>query len=241
MLKSTEFWKRFLITYFGLVAGIWGFLEAYTYFKGNSLKRTLGPYWVLIYSFPLVLALVIAILGSSKDDTKSTHKRLTVVVVIILIASGVIFSWNMGWLAWLQHPVTWPLWGLILYSLILLCAPVVLLAILIRYSNRFKSDDLNGLLDEKPYYTIYGARWSKSNITGRLQRPPICDNCLMEMRNLGMPSSYRFEEVWQCRQCGYKIEWKVSEHGDLLKDVEAHYRAEIRRKFENHIEQRFKP
>jgi len=51
------------VGYFTFVGSIWGFLEAYTYFRGNSLKKALGPYWVLIYSLPLLVAFVIALVS----------------------------------------------------------------------------------------------------------------------------------------------------------------------------------
>jgi hypothetical protein len=43
-----------IISYIAQVGLIWGFLEAYTYFKDDSLRNALGNYWVLIYFFPIL-------------------------------------------------------------------------------------------------------------------------------------------------------------------------------------------
>jgi hypothetical protein len=61
MLKSSKFWKTFFLSYVTLVAGIWGFIEAYTYFQGACLKQLLGPYWVLLYTLPLPVAFIVAL------------------------------------------------------------------------------------------------------------------------------------------------------------------------------------
>jgi hypothetical protein len=39
MLKTLPFWKTLFTFYLTLVAGIWGFGEAYAYFGGESLKQ----------------------------------------------------------------------------------------------------------------------------------------------------------------------------------------------------------
>jgi len=236
MLKSSKFWKLLIITYSTLVGGVWGILEAYTYFRGDSLKRMLGPYWILLYAMPLLIAASVAFVGSSKDykAKASTQKRLTAIMVFALVVSGVMFSWYMGWLVWLQHPVTWPVWWLILYSLILLCLPTLVLVGILRFGTSGKSDSVS---EEKPYYAIYGARWGKSSYDGTFQRPPICDNCLMEMISLSMPDRYESPlERWECRECGRRIEWDASKKGDLLADVTARYNAEVRRRLEHLME-----
>jgi hypothetical protein len=236
MLKASKFRKLLIITYSALVGGVWGILEAYAYFRDDSLKRMLGPYWILLYAIPLLIAVAVASVGSSKDDKakESTQKRLTVIMVVALIVSGVMFSWYMGWLVWLQRPVTWPVGWLILYSLILLCLPALVLVGILHFGTSGKSDSL---FEEKPYYTIYGARWGKSSYDGAFRRPPICDNCLMEMINLSMPDRYGSPvERWECRECGRKIEWDASKKGDLLADVTARYNAEVRQRLEHLME-----
>jgi hypothetical protein len=57
----STFIKSFLSSYFVLEASIWGFLEAYTYFQDDRLKKVLGPYWWIVYVFPLFISLFMAI------------------------------------------------------------------------------------------------------------------------------------------------------------------------------------
>ena len=67
MLKTWSFWKTFLVSYLALVAGIWGFVEASTYFTGDYLKQQLGSnWWVLYYVLPLFIAFVVVRLTYTK-------------------------------------------------------------------------------------------------------------------------------------------------------------------------------
>lgn len=67
MLKTWSFWKTFFISYAALVAGIWGFVEASTYFAGDYPKQLLGlNWWVLYYLVPLFIAFVAAGLTHAK-------------------------------------------------------------------------------------------------------------------------------------------------------------------------------
>jgi hypothetical protein len=197
----------------------------------------LGSYWILLYIIPLIVAVGVALVGSSKDDEieESTQKRLTIVMIVALIISGAMFSWYMGWLVWLRNSVTWPIWWLFLYSLILLCLPVLIFAGILYFSTLGESDSS---FEEERYFTIYGARWSKSTYDGMFRRPPICDNCLMEMISRSMPGRYGVSvEKWVCRECGRTIEWDISKKGDLIADVTARYNAQVRQRLEHLREQ----
>ena len=67
MLKTRSFWKTFLLSYAALVAGIWGFVEAATFFTGDYLKQLLGSDgWVFYYLVPLFIAFVAAMLTHTK-------------------------------------------------------------------------------------------------------------------------------------------------------------------------------
>ena len=67
MLRTWSFWKTFIISYAALVAGIWAFVEAATYFTGDYLKQLLGSDgWVFYYLVPLFIALVAARLTYAK-------------------------------------------------------------------------------------------------------------------------------------------------------------------------------
>lgn len=44
--------------YISQVGALWGLLEGYTYFKGDTLKTVLGAYWLLLYIFPLITTAV---------------------------------------------------------------------------------------------------------------------------------------------------------------------------------------
>ena len=60
-MLSKSFWLSVFLSYTTLVIGVWGFVQAYTYFQGDSLKKALGPYWVVIYLLPLPIAFFIGI------------------------------------------------------------------------------------------------------------------------------------------------------------------------------------
>jgi hypothetical protein len=159
-------------------------------------------------------------------------KRFKQILIIAVVLSGITLLWRMGWLAWLQNQITWPVWVLLLYSAIVFCLPIGIF-----FSLPHILDIIDNLKERKKesaieYYTIYGARWYRSSYGFR--RPPVCAKCLMEMRNLSMPE--RIDpypvEAWECRKCGHKIRWDCRRQGDLLEDVAAHYNAAIRRTLE---------
>ena len=43
----------FFISYISQVGVLWGLLDGYTYFKGDTLKTLLQGYWVFIYIIPI--------------------------------------------------------------------------------------------------------------------------------------------------------------------------------------------
>lgn len=69
MLKTWSFWKTFITTYIALVGGIWGFMEAYTYFRGDALKQLLGSsWWLLYYVIPALIAFSSATLRHARGE-----------------------------------------------------------------------------------------------------------------------------------------------------------------------------
>lgn len=65
---------RFFIIYIIQVGSFWGFFEGYTYFKGDHLKKLLGPYWILLYGLPAIIALIVTIIQTLKtDDPEKSH------------------------------------------------------------------------------------------------------------------------------------------------------------------------
>jgi len=70
MTKVLHFCKLFFGSYITIIAGIWGFLEAYTYFKDNQLKELLGPYWFVLYGVPVLIALGVAVIGLRKPQKR---------------------------------------------------------------------------------------------------------------------------------------------------------------------------
>jgi len=61
MKKLSLFFKTVIYAYLALVTAIWGFVEAFTYFQGDSLKRMLGGNWVWLYILPFVISLCVAL------------------------------------------------------------------------------------------------------------------------------------------------------------------------------------
>ena len=56
-----------------IVTGLWGFVEAYTYFQGDSLKNAIGSYWIGIYLIPLPVALLVGILRTRTKRDQSAN------------------------------------------------------------------------------------------------------------------------------------------------------------------------
>lgn len=65
---------RFFITFIGgyiaQVGAFWGFLEAYTYFRDDSLKLMIGNYWSLVYILPVITSILFSIYYTrSKEES----------------------------------------------------------------------------------------------------------------------------------------------------------------------------
>ncbi len=156
------------------------------------------------------------------------RKRFNVILAIaLLIALGL--SWWQGWFDWLENRVSLPAWilvsALLLYTILWVCLAIEIH----RFALDNTLDKFEELLPSLPnYYERHGAQWPVS--AGLVDRPPECSKCLMEM--LCVARAFRFPggplEVWRCRECGHKIEWNARENGDLLTDLNARYRAELR-------------
>ena len=142
--------------------------------------------------------------------------------IVFLLA--VAWLWRAGFLGGLHHPVTWPVWALVATHLF--CFAVGLgAAIVCVWPYRPQ-------VAVPPFYEFCGARWEMQG--GQFRRPPVCAQCLMEMRNLAMPSwgVVPSEEVWECRQCGHTIRWDQASNGDLLENVRIRYEADLRKRAE---------
>jgi len=59
VFKSFKFWRNFVAGYLAIVAGIWGLVEAYTYFQGAQLKELLGDLWLMFYGLPIPVAFIL--------------------------------------------------------------------------------------------------------------------------------------------------------------------------------------
>lgn len=82
----------------------------------------------------------------------------------------------------------------------------------------------------KPYYVRHGARWFLKD--GEVVSMPVCDRCLHDMDQEELYHEPQ-DQLWVCRNCGNKIHWRYWDHHQtLLKDVENHFRAEVRRSIE---------
>ena len=77
MIAKTIF--KFMGIYIVQVGTIWGFVEGYTYFKGDHLKNLLGPYWILLYGVPALIALIATALSSLKSSNSKKSEGTTIV------------------------------------------------------------------------------------------------------------------------------------------------------------------
>ncbi len=179
-----------------------------------------------IVSVPLMLLTWLV----TRERFAEFWKKRGKVILAITVVLALVALWRIGWLNWLQYQVTWPIWGLLLYPIVLLCVLIGIGLLILYISDRRRPKATQEHPAAPEYYTIYGARWYLSGRTFR--RPPVCAQCRMEMRNIAMPDIVQRLEVWRCRECGHKIRWDVREKGDLLEDVRARYNAELRRRTE---------
>ena len=77
MKKLSSFFITLIASYVVLVTSIWGFIEAYTYFQGDSLKRMLGGNWVWLYILPSIISVFISVVRvvPHKTDTENSRQR----------------------------------------------------------------------------------------------------------------------------------------------------------------------
>lgn len=73
MFKVLKFIIFFVGTYIAAVAGLWGVVELYTYFRGEELKNLLGVYWWLMYCIPIIPAVPVALIKClhTKNDNSN--------------------------------------------------------------------------------------------------------------------------------------------------------------------------
>jgi uncharacterized integral membrane protein len=146
------------------------------------------------------------------------------ILVVLLLLAGLVQMWRMGRLDWLARSVTWPLWALIVYPFVVIVVLICLLALAIAIDDRLHPREKRWA-----YFTAHGVRWYRTS--GGFHGPPVCAECLMEMRRAD--DSRSGCEIWECRQCGARLSWDRRQHGDLLEDVRARYNAELRRRHED--------
>lgn len=163
------------------------------------------------------------------DFWKKWFKRL---LSFALVISIILLAWRIGWLNWLSNQITWPIWGFILFAIGVLLTPVLIFLLILFLEDKNKTGNDSGNYARPDYYVIYGARWYFTGYNNNFERPPVCANCLMEMRNTSMPDYLDSVESWECRQCGHRIHWDVRKKGGLLADVAAHYNSELRHRQE---------
>lgn len=65
---------KFVTIYIIQVGAIWGFVEGYTYFKGDHLKKLLGPYWVVLYGLPALIALILTMRQITKKNASANSR-----------------------------------------------------------------------------------------------------------------------------------------------------------------------
>jgi hypothetical protein len=83
-------------------------------------------------------------------DTPATIA--TILSCLIALLNWLQVKWNPTWLAWLQNTIPCPIWGLLLYSLILF----IVIRILTRLHTTHK---------ERQDFAIYSATWGKGELT----------------------------------------------------------------------------
>ena len=72
MFKTWSFWKTFFAICIPLIVWIWGFVQAYTYFKGDSLKHLFSSdWWIYYYVVPFLMAILFTVSIHSSTAEKA--------------------------------------------------------------------------------------------------------------------------------------------------------------------------
>ena len=70
---------KFMGIYIVQVGTIWGFVEGYTYFRGDHLRNLLGPYWILLYGVPALIALIVTAFPFIKSPDSEISQGTTMI------------------------------------------------------------------------------------------------------------------------------------------------------------------
>ncbi len=168
------------------------------------------------------LSLVVALLQwLVKPDRAATfwkqRGRFASSVILLFLIAGL---WHFGWLHWLQHRWSIPVWAELLIVVVSAFLPIGLLWVNARVSSVPPPPP-------NPYFDFQETRWMIQS--GEVIEPPLCRHCLVEM--LKIPYRTAIEE-WRCRQCGITFNWNSSEKGEVTGHVAALYNGERRRRQE---------
>jgi hypothetical protein len=107
MFGLPDLWKTvvaFLGSYIVLVLGIWGFIEAYTYFEGDHLKQIVGPYWWALYGVPIPVALCVALWRDKPERPRRFVRwvmglwHYIVIAVLLILLEVALFVLYTNWL-----------------------------------------------------------------------------------------------------------------------------------------------
>jgi hypothetical protein len=178
-----------------------------------------------IFAIIAELATFVWWLFVGKKNAETGKKWLRILFLVLAVVGAIWLVWRLGWLDWLMIKLVLPIWLIILIVFALPALFAVTMALI--------GDDIFQMREK--YFTLYGARWV--TVKGRFRYPPICDKCLMEMRKGPEPPLRAGSgpvQVWECRQCGHRIDWYSENNGDLLDDVTARFNAKFRHDHKNY-------
>lgn len=83
---------------------------------------------------------------------KITYYSLAIVSMSLTLLGLLGLKLNFKWLAWLQNTISWPIWGLLLYSLIL----ITIIPALIQLYRTIK---------ERQDFAVHRATYGKGSVT----------------------------------------------------------------------------
>jgi len=185
--------------------------------------------WASILSIPLSLALWFY----TREKFAKFWERWLKLIFSAFAVLIVVTFWLGGWLNWLSHQVTWPVWALVLLALLVPTVALLALRAVSLRQNQWVLQEWAGYRSDH----IFGVKWSWrydtsgiSHITGFC---PRCDMRLVysEERLDGQPPDM-FEPadctVFVCEKCGARSERVPGYFSHVLGRVEREIDRRIR-------------
>jgi hypothetical protein len=217
--------------------------------------------WIAgIAALPLAVILWLV----DRKQVISFCRRWSKIIIMAFILAIMYAIWKQGWLNWLAHPVTWPLWGLIIFCIFIVVAFFVLLffaKLSTKQLGQSTQPNASGYPTQSNPYDyvsdeIFGVDWVWG-YRGRVladELSAFCPNkkCMnrltrqenherMSLHSLGLDRYVAPPISLNCTHCGFSrrfdSDWRKLQH-DVFLEIERRIRTG---EFQQRLMQRDKP